>query len=265
MIRTILEWPPLLSALVFVVAVVVLALASYGAMRAFAGRHVYDERKDLAGSVIFRVSALHGLILALVFAQEIGNLNEADRTAAREAVVVADTFFDLERYDPDSTRDIRAALARYVDRVVSTEWSTLARDRALDLEAWDNWEAAYHGALDLAPTSARQEYLHALILDNIREISGLRMIRENDARRGVQPLFVVAALVGIVLTAASYFTYEPRRLNLGLMAIFAAYTGLVVYVIVTFANPFHAPGMVQPVGFERLLEGEIGEMVRPGT
>ena len=63
--------------------VVLLAFASYAIMRALAGAHDYDERKDLAGSVIFRVSALHGLILALVFAQEIANLNEADRTAAR--------------------------------------------------------------------------------------------------------------------------------------------------------------------------------------
>ena len=263
MIRSILDWPPILSALVFVVAVVVLALASYAAMRALAGHYDYDERKDLAGSVIFRVSALHGLILALVFAQEIANLIEADRTAAREAVVVADTFFDLERYDPEETRALRQALADYTARVVAVEWDTLARDRALDLGAWDDWEAAYHGALDLEPATRRQEYLHALILDNIREISGLRMTRETDARRGTQPLFLVAALVGIVLTAASYFTYEPHRLSLGLMAIFAAYTGLVVYVIVTFANPFHAPGMVQPVGFERLLEGEIGEMVGP--
>ena len=263
MIRTVLEWPPILSALVFVAAVVLLTLASYALMRAFAGRYDDAERKELAGSVIFRVSALHGLILALVFAQEIANLNEADATAAQEAVLVADTFFDLERYHAQETLELRRALAHYVVRVVEAEWPSLGRDQSLDMQAWDHWEEAYHGALDLAPATPRQEHLQAIILDNIRAISGLRMIRENDARRGTQPLFLVAALVGIVLTAASYFTYEPHRLSLGLMAIFAAYTGLVVYVIVTFANPFHAPGMVQPVGFERLLEGEIGEMVGP--
>ena len=263
MLRIILDWPPILSALVFVIAMILLALGSYAAMRALAGRHEYDERKDLAGSVIFRVSALHGLILALVFAQEIANLNEADRTTAREAVVVADTFFDLERYDPQATLSLRQALANYVARVADAEWQSLARDKSLDMQAWDFWEEAYHGALALTPETAREQYLHALILDNIREISGLRMIRENDARRGTQPLFLIAALVGIVLTAASYFTYRPRQLNLGLIAIFAAYTGLVVYVIVAFANPFHRPGMVEPVGFERLLEGEIGGMVSP--
>lgn len=265
MIRAILEWPPILSVSFFILAVVLLAFASYAVMRALAGRYDYDERKDLAGSVIFRVSALHGLILALVFAQEIGNLNEADATAAREAVAVADTFFDLERYDAEATLPLRQALAAYTARVVDAEWRSLARDRSLDAEAWGNWETAYLGALDLVPATPRQEHLQAQILKNIREISGLRRTRENDARRGTQPLFLVAALVGIVLTAAGYFTYAPRRLNLGLMAIFAAYTGLVVYVIVAYANPFHAPGMVEPVGFERLLEGEIGDMVRaPG-
>ena len=264
MIRTILEWPPILSALVCVVAVVLLTLASYRIMHALLGRYENEDRRELAGSVIFRVSALHGLILALVFAQEIGNINDADDATAREAVLVADTFFDFERYDPEATEASRKALADYTVRVVEAEWQSLARDRALDEEAWALWQSAYHGALELTPETPRQGFLHAQIMQNIREISGLRRVRENDARRGIQPLFLVAALIGIVLTAASYFTFNPRRLTLGLLSIYAVYTGLVVYVILAFSNPFHAPGMVDPAGFERLLEGPIGEMAGSG-
>jgi hypothetical protein len=39
--------------------------------RAVAAQWVVDDTRELAGSVDLRVSALHGLILALVFAQEL--------------------------------------------------------------------------------------------------------------------------------------------------------------------------------------------------
>lgn len=262
MLDGILDWPPILSALVFVTATIALALAAYGAMRRVFGEHGDGERRELAGSVIFRVSALHGLILALVFAQEISNLGAADEAAAREAMLVADTYFDLARFDPEESLPIRKSLAEYVQTVSSDEWAELARSRTLDETAWAHWRNAYEATLDLQAATPRQEVLHDLILHNVREISSLRRTREAAALEGVENMFLVAALVGLVLTAASYFTFAPNRLNIFLLSVFAAYTGLVIYFILAFSNPFHAPGRVEPIVFERLLDGEIGDLAR---
>jgi len=258
MFDAILELPAPLSALVFVLGTIALALASYTGMRALTAGRGDEDRRDLANSVIFRVSALHGLILALVFAQEIGNLGHADDAAAREAMLVADSYYDLERFDAEATLPIRQALADYAHQVVAVEWPMLARERRLDDTAWSHWTAAYEQVLDLSATTPRQEVLLDLVHRNIREVSSLRRARENAALEGAEPLFLVAALVGVVFTAASYFTYAPGRLNLFLLSVFAAYTGLVIYFIVAFANPFHAPGMVKPTGFQQILAGGIG-------
>jgi uncharacterized membrane protein len=104
------------------------------------------------------------------------------------------------------------------------------------------------------------------MLENIREISMLRRVREDAARTGANPLFLTAAIVGVVLTSAAYFTFAPTALNLALLTVYASYTGMIIYFIVAFSNPYLPPGMATPVGFELLYQGEVralGTAARP--
>jgi len=260
-LNTIFTLPPLVSATVIIGGTIVLSIVTYLVARVVLHPRSSAESKDLAGSVIFRVSALHGLILALVFAQELVNLNQVRETTSKEAALIGDAFFDLKRYDEQGTTDARQHLAAYVAEVVANEWETLAREHALSGAAWQHWERAYQAVLDLEPTTDRQTHLRAIMLSAIRDVSGLRRARENAAASGANPLFMTAALVGVVLTAISYFTFPPSTVNLLLLVIFGAYTGLIIFFIVAFANPYLAPGAVEPIGLERLFAGEMSGMV----
>ncbi|MEM7487629.1 MAG: hypothetical protein AAF390_00740 [Pseudomonadota bacterium] len=117
--------------------------------------------------------------------------------------------------------------------------------------------AAYETILDLVPTTPRQERLLDVMLDDVRELSELRDARENAAQGAGFPLFLWAAIVGVVLIGAAYFTWPATALNLGLIGGFSAFTGLILYMIVAFSNPFAAPGRATTVGFERFLTPEV--------
>ncbi|WP_217703101.1 hypothetical protein [Celeribacter sp. HF31] len=264
MLQGIMIAPPILSALIVVLCVVALCLGAYGMTRRVLGRGADAERRELAGSVIFRVSALHGLVLALVFAQEVVNLRDVSTVSSREAALVGDVFYDLKRYDAAQTLPIRESLALYTRHVLETEWGLLADENQLHDQAWAEWEATYEAILDLTPETLRQESLRAMMLDGIRDVSMLRLEREEAARAGVNPLFLTAAIVGVILTAAAYFTFEPSRLNLLLLTIFSSYTGLIIFFIIAFANPYHAPGKAAPVSFELLYQGEVRELAGGG-
>lgn len=82
----------LLIAAAFIVGTVALVWTGYFLMRLASARADKDEANDLAGSVIFRVAALHGLILALVFAQELFKYQEVRGALVREATAVADIY-----------------------------------------------------------------------------------------------------------------------------------------------------------------------------
>ncbi|MCE8510883.1 hypothetical protein MB818_11720 [Ruegeria sp. 1NDH52C] len=259
--QTLFQLPVPVAAFVFVAATLVLALSAYGLTRAILCRSG-EAKSDLAGPIFTRVGALHALILALVFAQELINVRDISTASAREAVLVGDAFYDLKRYDPEETLPIRKDLAGYVRLVLEQEWDSLAEADILSPEAWAAWERAYVGALELEPATDRQNVLKGIVVDHLREVSGLRRLRENAAIANVQDLFMMAAVAGLVLTSAGLFTHAPNTHNIFLLSIFAAYTGLIVFFVVAFANPYHAPGMVMPTGFENLFMGELAELGR---
>jgi len=249
--------PTFVVGVIVVGGVILVALLTYFASRALFKTRADEESRDLASSVIFRVAALHGLILALVFAQELVNVNQIRDATSREAALMADVFYDLKRYDDAGTLAIRTDVAHYVAAVVNEEWDDLAYRRNLSDEAWRRWVSTYEAILDLEPATAREELLQENLTTAIREVSGLRRLRENAVSEPVNPLFMTAAIVGVVITAMSYFTFAPTTLHLLLLSTFAAYTGLLIFFIIAFSNPYLEPGRISPVGFERLFTGEV--------
>ncbi len=249
------------SAFAFIGSIIVLALVSYFLARlAFRNRIVKEETRELAVSVLFRIGALHGLVLALVFAQDLAGVRNVTQAAAREASLVSDIYHDAERYGHVETHALRQSFARYALIVTEEEWPQLASKKELSELAWQHWEAGYALLLRMTPETSEQSRLHQFMLEDVREISELRERRENAARGASRALFSMAALVGIVLISAAFFTWPATALNLTLVSMFAAYSGLILFMTVSFSNPFEAPGRAPTSGFERFLTIEVREM-----
>ena len=251
------EYYSIFLVLVFVLGSVVFVIGAYLLARHFLSAQIDEHTKDLASSVIFRISALHGLILALVFAQELLNYNAVKNTVTKEAVAVGNVFFDLGRFEQSETLEIRKSLSSYVHSVVHEEWSRLAQGQGLSPASWKHWETAFQGILDLEAETPRKKILLDYVHTNIRLVSGFRRNRENAATSGANPLFWAVAVVGLLLIAIPYFTFPPTRLNLVMLTVFGAYTGLVMFAIAAVANPYNHPAKLYPVELESLFRSEM--------
>ncbi len=223
-------------------------------MRFFTARAEKDEVHELAGSVIFRVAALHGLILALVFAQELFSYQEVRTSLVREATAVADVYYDIARYDGDNTAAMQNAVKEYVALVIEEEWQLLAQDRRLSEKAWERRELVYNEILGLEPQSLRQTTIRDHMIHKTQEIAELRQARENSALNTLNILFWIPAVAGLFFVAVPYFVFSPTKLNLTLLTVYAGFSGLVLFVIYAFSDPFSSPNRLEPVAFERLLE-----------
>lgn len=113
-----------------------------------AGPEPEQPTKDLAGSVIFRVSALHGLILALVFAQEMVEYQQLKFESTVEANALADVYFDAGRYGPEAALAVQGPVAEYLELVVTREWTQLGSQDRLFGPASGRWDTAYQAVLD---------------------------------------------------------------------------------------------------------------------
>jgi hypothetical protein len=239
---------------IFVGGTITLTLASYFLMRWITGGEAETHEKDLASSVIFRISALHGLILALVFAQEMFSYQQLRLQTAIEANAIADIYFDAGRYGGGHHVAVQKELNDYIQVVVGEEWQELGKTSRLSAQAWAQWDAAYNAVLDLVPANPREQSLRNHMLDRIYVIADSRTKRESTVADSMNAIFWFAALSGVFFIALAYYSYPPRRRNILLISMFGAYTGIILFLIYAFANPYTQPAELSPGPLLRLQD-----------
>ena len=244
----------LLTGAIFVGGTIALTLASYFLMRWITGGEAETHEKDLASSVIFRISALHGLILALVFAQEMFSYQQLRLQTAIEANAIADVYFDAGRYGGGHNVAIQKELNEYIAVVVDKEWQELGETNRLSPEAWTQWDQAYNAVLDLVPANPREQSLRSHMLDRIYLIADSRTKRESTVADSMNAIFWFAALSGVFFIALAYYSYPPRRRNILLISMFGAYTGIILFLIYAFSNPYIQPAELSPGPLLRLQQ-----------
>jgi hypothetical protein len=238
----------------FVCGTIALTLAAYFLMRFLLVGDAENAERELANSVIFRISALHGLILALVFAQEMIDYQGLRYETATEANAIADIYFDATRYGDNRNAPIQKALSDYISVVVDKEWQELGATGRLSQDAWARWDIAYAAILDLVPTNKRQESLRSHMLDRIYLISDNRTKRESTVADSMSAIFWFAALSGVFFIALAYYSYPPKGRSVLLITMFGGYTGIILFLIYAFSNPYSPPAALSPGPLLRLQQ-----------
>jgi len=239
---------------VFVAGTVALSLAVYLAARWLTRNARLDRHPEMANAMVLRIGALHGLILALVFAQEMSGYQRLEAQTANEASAIADVYNDAARYDPIALLPLQQAMVAYTADVIDKEWPSLGEGRGLDEDAWLQWERAYAMALDLEPTNPRETTLREHMIGQLHAIATARNLRDADGAGSIMTLFWFAALTGVVLIALGYYSHRPERHNLVLMSLFSGYAGLILFLIYGFSNPYKAPAALTPAPLETLYQ-----------
>lgn len=239
-------------------AIAIVLLAYWISRRFLDPGHESDRTLEIASSVAVRIAALHGLILALVYAQELDDYKNLRAALLQEAIAVSDVWNDAQRHGGSLAPQVTSGMAAYLHVVVDEEWPSLAARQGLTGKAWVTWDSVYGDILDSRPQTPRQQFLQERMLQRVTEIAAYRQQREAVAQRPFAVLFWVPAVVGLALLAVPFYLYRPSRTHLVLMALFGAYSGMILFFIYAFSNPFQAPGRLDPAPFQRLLEGDIG-------
>ena len=252
----------LLIALLFVGIAISLVLGPYFLTRKLVGFNGDTDRTyDAASAVAFRIAALHGLILALVYAQELTDFQSIRTVLIEEAVAVADVFYDAARYGGPESVPIQRGLADYTTLVVNQEWDMLGHGTGLSPQAGKRWNDTYLKLLDLAPVSKRQIFLADRMLKRVTDIARFRQLRLATATDGFSYIFWAPAIIGTMLVAVPFFVFPPTRANLMLLCLFATYSGIILFFIFAFDNPFSIPGRLDPEPFQYLLRNEMGHLL----
>ncbi|WP_421592106.1 hypothetical protein [Shinella sp. M27] len=254
----------LLSGFGVVLATIGVVLASYFvARRLLHPGQEGDRTLEVAGNVAVRVATLHSLILGLVYAQELDDYKGVRATLVDEAIAISDVFNDAGRYGGAITLPVQQGLARYVAIVVDEEWERLAHRDGLSPRAWEEWNAVYARVLDLVPATERERYLSGHMREKTATIARYRQLREASSAGRFSGLFWGPAIIGLIIISAAFYVYRPTKTHLVLLSFFGAYSGVILFFIFAFSNPYANPGKLPPRPFERLLNGDVGKVLPP--
>ena len=214
--------------------------------------------RDMASATGFRIAAFYGVILALVYAHELGEYQTVRDGLAGEATAIADVFHDAGRYGEPLATPVRSAMATYVTFVVQREWDLLGEEKRLSNRAWAARDIAYETVLDAEAATPRQVALRQHMLKRIHDITTYRHMRQEVAAKDFGLVFWVPAIAGLILVTIPFYVYPPGRVTHVLLSCFGAFSGLILFFIQGFASPFTSPFRTPPGAFERLLETDIG-------
>jgi hypothetical protein len=92
------------------------------------------------------------------------------------------------------------------------------------------------------------------MLERLHDVSQSRTKRESNVADSIDSIFWFAALSGVIFIALAYYAYPPRRRNLLLLCLFGAYTGIILFLIYAFSNPYQPPAALAPGPLERVQE-----------
>ncbi|TPE62292.1 DUF4239 domain-containing protein [Sandaracinobacter neustonicus] len=225
------------------------------------GHHYPQAVRDMATTTGLRIAALFGILLALVYAQELRRYQDIRDGLTDEAVAISQVYFDAGRLGGEPGRTIRAALSDYVRLLVRVEWPELGKDHRLSGETWDAFNSAQDEARALLPADPRETAIRDSMVSRLASVSELRNQRERQAVDSMPWLFAIPAIMGLLLVTTPFFIYPPGREVWVMLGAYGAFAGLILFFIHAFASPFGHPLKLAPAPFERMLAGGFGQDV----
>jgi ABC-type multidrug transport system fused ATPase/permease subunit len=252
MIEFLLSLSTLAGSVISMVLSTAAGLLAYSISYKLISKYQSGDLKDPTNGLFRVVGTLVALMLSLAFAEVVVELRAIENAIEREAVAISDTFYDLQRFDVEATRETRTVLIDYAQAVIDDDWPALANDKLGD-RAGALKKQLEEGVWKLDPATPVQEKLWSQILADTDKISDYRLIRL-DSALAEPPVYMYVIIFGFLITMVCFGTYRPQGPLVALVSLYTIFIGLVFYLILTLSDPFQGGIGVQPTTFEHLVE-----------
>ena len=248
-----LQLPTLLGIILIVLGTIALGVVPFIAVRRLLVRELPSDSSGVADAVAVRVGAVHGLILALVFAEAQATHADLRQEVSREITSLEHVAANLGRWDRPDGAALRKQLADYITVVLEKEWAVpMSPHGSPDARRASN--ALALGLLELGAETPREQTLRTQMIQDMTALQDHRKNRLSLTHRSLPPLFWWVALAGFAITVALFFVFPAQPLHVSLLAVYGAYTGLVLYFTLALSHPYIGPAAIDTSGYALVLD-----------
>ena len=214
------------------------------------------EDSEFGGAMLQAVMVFYGLAVALIAVSVFETYSDVSATISREASELAALYRDASSY-PEPTRALlQEELRDYTQYVIHTAWPAQRTGQVAlgGVEMLNRFQATL---TQFEPATEGQRALHAEALRAYNQLVEARSLRIDAAvNTGLPGVLWVVVLAGaaIGLTAAFFFKVEDVRLHAVMVALLAAFIGLVIFMILAFDRPFRGDLGLEPEPYQQVYD-----------
>lgn len=220
------------------------------------------EAFHVAATVGFaNLGVLYAVLIAFVFVEVQARHNELRSLIDNEAATVNDLYRDAEVLAPEADNQLRAKLIDYARQVVELEWPAMKETQKLvDFQGSSSlhggampalWRAYY----DIIPKTERESIWLRASVQNLDELSTLRMNRWIQSQESLNTMMWTLLLGGAVLTTVffSVFHVENFWMHAVISGLLNGIIAFILFLLFSFDNPFIGGAEIEPTPFLALL------------
>ncbi len=197
----------------------------------------------------------YGLMLGLIAVGTYETFSQIEERVASEAAVVAAIYSDVSMFPEPARSKLQADLRDYVTTMIEKVWPDQTRGR-INESAGPILHRFFEDLLTVEPSTKAMDNLHADCIGQLNKLLELRRQRLNSVTNGLPATLYYVIVVGAILNLClcAMFSVDRLSLHLSLVAMLAAFIGLVMFLIAAMDNPFRGEFCVSPEPFQTLLD-----------
>jgi hypothetical protein len=233
------------------------ACASVLISRPFVRKWLWPEpaANDLVSYFVSAFGVFYGLMLGLIAVGTYETFSQVEERVANESAVVASLYSDVSMFPEPVRSKLQADVSDYVTTLIEKVWPDQTRGR-INESAGPILRRLHDDLLTVEPSTKAVDNLHADSIRQLNNLLELRRQRLNSVTSGLPATLYHVIVVGAVLNLwlCSLFSVDRLSLHLSLVAVLAAFVGLVIFLIAAMDNPFRGEFCVSPEPFQTLLD-----------
>jgi hypothetical protein len=214
------------------------------------------EDSEFSGSLLQAVMVFYGLAVALIAVNVFETYSDVSEIVSREASELGALYRDASSYPEPIRQELQAELRDYARYVIDTAWPA-QRSGEVALEGIAMLNRFQASMTRFEPATEGQRTLHAEALRAYNQLVEARSLRIDAATHtGLPGVLWAVVLLGaaIGLAATYFFRVEDVRLHAVMVALLAAFIGLVIFMIMAFDRPFRGDLGLTPDAYRQVYE-----------
>jgi Protein of unknown function (DUF4239) len=221
------------------------------------------EYNDVVSWVFAGIGVFYGLALGLIAVGTWEDFTAIDGQISQEAALLGSLYDDLDAY-PEPTRvRLEDQLRAYTKFIIEKDWPAHRKGHVEDEgnRLLDQFENIVRG---FDPTNEREKIAHAEVVHAVTQVDQARRVRLAAVTTGLPASLWVVVLIGGVLNMVLLYLFwvENRLLHSILVAIFAMFVGLMIFLTAAMDNPFRGEFSVSPDAYQEVLD-EVMKVPKP--